>query len=196
MNAPYDPLLSKDPLRITRNRLLSRTSEPASEPVSLSEAKLYLRVDDSNEDALITDCIVASRLMAEQWLGRSLITQSWKLAFDLAIADSVWLPMGPVTSILSIVIFNQDGSSSTLAANTYWLNAAKNAVEFDTIFSGFRIEISYNTGYGVAAAVPKPIKMGILAHIASIFDARGDAVEAGIPEQSMAFYRPYREVRL
>jgi hypothetical protein len=38
--------------------------------------------------------------------------------------------------------------------------------------------------------------MGMLAHIASMYDVRGDALEAGIPEQSMAFYRPYREVRL
>ncbi|MEQ1790660.1 MAG: head-tail connector protein, partial [Rickettsiales bacterium] len=64
-----------------RERLLERISAPATEPITLAEAKLYLRVDSSSEDNLITDLIVAARMSAEAWLKNSLISQSWKLVY-------------------------------------------------------------------------------------------------------------------
>ncbi len=202
MNVPFNPyfafdsLLSRDPLRITRNRLLSRITAPSTEPVTLAEAKLYLRVDNTNEDTLITDLITAARMVAENWLKRSLITQSWKLAFDNAVASSVYLPMGPVNSVISVIIVNQDGSTTTVDPSQYWLNAAQNALVLNSTLTGFRIEMSYNAGYGVAEAVPKPIKQGILGHIAAMYDSRGNDGDSRIPEQVAALYAPYREVVL
>lgn len=202
MNIPYDPyytansLLERNPLSLTRNRLLSRVTAPSTEPVTLAEAKLYLRVDNTNEDTLITDLITAARMLAESWLGRSLISQTWKIAFDTAIPFQLGLPMGPVVSVASVVIVNQDSSTVTVDSSTYWLNAAKNALVLNSALSGFRIEITYNTGYGDATAVPKPVKQGLLAHIASMYDARGDTSDATLPEQVMGLYGPYREVRL
>lgn len=196
MYLPFDPYLARDPLRTTRNRLLTRVTAPASEPVTAAEAKLYLRVDGSDEDALIGDLIVAARMVAENWLKRSLITQAWKVAYDDGIPESVWLPMGPVSSVTSVVIVNHDASMQTVDSTNYWLNAAQNALVLNTSLIGFRVEITYATGYGNAAAVPKPIKQGMLAHIAAMYDCRGEAGEALLPEQTVALYQPYREVRL
>lgn len=192
-----DPFLARDPLRVTRNRLLTRVTAPASEPATLTEAKLYLRVDNTNEDTLISDLIVAARMVAESWLKRSLINQSWKLAFDYGIPDCVWLPMGPVNAITSVVIVNRDTTTVTIDPSTYWLNAAQNALMLDSMQIGFRIEITYSTGYGASETnVPTPIKQGMLAHIATMYDSRGETGEVALPEQSVALYMPFREVRL
>jgi len=163
MTTPFEPYfgfdpLARDPLRMTRNRLLARIIAPSTEPLTLAEAKLYLRIDHRHEDTLLTDLIVAVRMIAESWMRCSLITQSWKLAYDGAIPISLWLPMGPVGSITGVVIVNQDTTTTTVDPGTYWLNAAQNAIVFAGITIGFRIEISYSTGYGAASDIPRPIK--------------------------------------
>ncbi|MBY0407045.1 MAG: head-tail connector protein, partial [Rickettsiales bacterium] len=55
-----------------RSRLLERATAPVAEPLTLAETKLYLRVSGGDEDALIGDMIASARIMAEQWLRRSL----------------------------------------------------------------------------------------------------------------------------
>ncbi len=179
-----------------RSRLLTRITAPASEPVTLAEAKLYLRVDSTTEDNLISDLIVAARMSAEQWLRSSLITQSWKLSYNDYVDEAVLLPMPPVVSISSVVVINRDSTTQTISANNYYLNAAKNMLLFDNCVSGFSIEISYNTGYGSAAQVPSPIKYGILAHIAAMYDERGLIGQANLPPQVSSLYLPFREVML
>lgn len=196
MFIPYDPYLRPDPLRTARNRLLMRMTAPATEPLTLAEAKLYLRIDNTHEDTLITDLIVAVRMIAESWLGRSLITQSWKLAYDYGIPENVWLPMGPVSAITSLVIVNRDSTTQTVDSGAYWLNAAQNALMMVSMLIGFRIEITYGTGYGNAAALPRPIKQGLLTHLAAMYDSRGESGEVALPEQTVALYMPFREVRL
>ena len=44
-------------------------SEIISEPITLSEAKNYLRVDYSEDDALITALITSARVRLEQYAG-------------------------------------------------------------------------------------------------------------------------------
>ena len=197
MYTPYDPYLRPDLLRITRNRLLKRIVDPASEPVTLTEAKLYMRIDNTNDDTLISDLITAARQEGENWLRQSLITQTWKVAYDDAIPQMVRLPMGPVNSISSVIIYNQDNSTVTIDPSVYWLNAAQNALTMYQRLTGFRIEITYIAGYGsVAASVPKPIKQGMLSHISYMYDSRAESGEMALPEQAVALYAPYREVRL
>ncbi len=58
---------------------LQLVTPPAEEPVSLEEAKLHLRVDFDEDDALILALISAARQAAETITGRQLITARWKL---------------------------------------------------------------------------------------------------------------------
>ena len=53
--------------------------EPAIEPITLSEAKQHLRMEVSDDDALITLLIAAGRQYAEQLTRTSFITQQWSL---------------------------------------------------------------------------------------------------------------------
>lgn len=178
------------------NRSLTRITAPSSEPVTLTEAKLYLRVDSTTEDALISDLIVAARMDAEKYLKRSLISQTWQLAYNEYLEREVALQMPPIVSITSVVVTARDGTTQTIDPSTCYLNAAKNKLIFDNSVTGFLIEITYNTGYGAATAIPQPIKYGILSHIAALYDERGLIGQANLPPQVSCLYNPFREVVL
>lgn len=176
-------------------RLLSRVGEPAEEPVTLTEAKLYLRITPNTEDSLISMCIAAARQQAEEYLRRSLVTQSWKLAMDDFLPEETLLPRGPVTAITSVTMFDRAGASTLVSAVSYYMDAAKDALIFEACVESTRVEIIYTAGYGTAASVPPPLKLGMLAHIAALYEHRGDA-ELRIPNETIALYAPFREVRL
>jgi uncharacterized phiE125 gp8 family phage protein len=56
--------------------------EPAIEPLTLAEAKSFLRVEHSADDDLIGALIKAARSEVESATRRALITQGWRIALD------------------------------------------------------------------------------------------------------------------
>ena len=56
--------------------------EPAVEPLSLAEAKLHLRVDIPDDDALISALITSVRQYAETITRRAFIQQTWQYVID------------------------------------------------------------------------------------------------------------------
>ena len=54
----------------------------ASEPITLTEAKNFLRVDHSDDDTLISALITASRQMCEEYTRRILVTTTVDEYFD------------------------------------------------------------------------------------------------------------------
>ncbi len=177
-------------------RALVRTLMPVSEPLTLAEAKLYLRVDGNEEDSLIADLISAARDAAEKYLRNSLVEQQWKLSFDDYAPQTVTLAYGPVVSVESVTLIDRDGNAQIYSSSLYSLNAGKDALRFNTVLYGHRIEILYNTGYGNPADIPAPIRYGMLAHIAAMYEQRGEATLVAIPKHSVALYAPFREVCL
>ncbi len=177
-----------------RERLLVLDTAPAEEPLTLAEAKLYLRVDGTTEDALIAELMVAARKTAELHLKRSIITQRWRLVYDDYVEDTITLPMGPVSSIIRVTKVAADSSTEDVAAALYRLNAPKTHLCFEQLICAYQVEIVYETGYGAAEDTPAAIKQGMLAHLAELYDGRSRSLP--IPPAALALYMPYREVVL
>lgn len=106
-------------------------SAPATEPVALSDAKTFLRVDGSEDDALITSLIATARRACEEYTKRAFITQTWKLALDRFPCDEDWdeleymlglsaqrpiqLPRQPIQSIASVKTTDASNTQATVA---------------------------------------------------------------------------------
>ena len=63
-------------------RSLTRSIQPAVEPVSLTEMKSHLRVDHETDDSYIAALITAAREWVEVYLDRTLVTTQWTMRMD------------------------------------------------------------------------------------------------------------------
>lgn len=175
-------------------RLIERISDPATEPLSLAEVRTFLRIDGADEDSLLDELIATSRMLAEEVTGKSMITQSWKIAYDDCAPAEVMLPYGPVQSITSVKSIDEDGNETVVAATSYHLNAAKDTLVFESVPSGHRVEIVVVTGFGNAATdVPSSIRQGMLVHVANLYEHR-DSMNPPLVAQML--YASHREVRI
>jgi uncharacterized phiE125 gp8 family phage protein len=100
---------------------LSLVTAPAYEPISLSSVKLWLRVDQTTEDALIGSLIVAARSWIEQVTRRALITQTWDWRLSAFPSDESELrvPKAPLQSVTSITYLDSAGTSQTWSTSDY-----------------------------------------------------------------------------
>lgn len=165
---------------------LKLITAPASEPVTLPEAKAHLRITQSSEDTLITALIVAARQGAEHMTGRALMPQTWELALDEFEAE-ISIPMPPLASITSVKYVDTAGVLQTMAESAYQLDThstpARLLPAYGTCWPSTRdqanaVLIRYEAGYANAGAVPQEIKQWMLLRIGMLYENR-ESVVAG-----------------
>lgn len=178
-------------MQLTPYHSLERVSAPASEPISLAEAKLFLRVDSSDDDVLISTIVESVRHYAEKIIGRSIASQGWRIRYRDYIPTELVLPMAPVTAISSVTLTDSDGNTTSLAASGYRL-ITPFVLALEVAQSASVITIDYTAGEGVLG-IPV-LRQAMLHHIAQCYDQR--ATQASLTGQSAALYDAMREVRL
>jgi uncharacterized phiE125 gp8 family phage protein len=178
---------------------------PASEPVSLAEAKLFLRVDHTAEDTLIATLIGAAREAVEAGIGRSLITRRVRESLDVWRREAVngaLLGSGPVTNVVAVRLLADNGSQSLIDPERYRLDGHRDRPRLvfpsgfpATIRTAGGIEIEYDCGYADEPdELPVALRIATLQIVASLYELRGG--EAGIPETARALMRPFAPARL
>lgn len=183
---------------------------PAEEPVTLAEAKAWLKVDGADEDALIGTLITAARLHLESVTGRALLTQSWRLVLDAwPPGGEVRLPVAPLSALTAIRAFDEDGDEHAIGLAQFLVEAGGTPARLvlpgtvagmPALRQRFGIEIDYVAGFGEPADVPQELKQALLVLVAHWFEHRDAVVIAGsgavIPFGFDRLIAPYREVRL
>jgi uncharacterized phiE125 gp8 family phage protein len=181
---------------------LVETSPPATEPLALDETKGFLRVDQDNDDALVSSLITAARQLCEGYTGRSLVSRGYSLFFDrwpkLRVIE---LPYPPLLSVAEVNIYAPDNSFITLDPAGYYADTAggrivlaDGAVRPRPGRAANGIEIRYTAGYGAAGEdVPAPLRQGMLMLVAHLYEHRGDSPDQALPVScAAALFRPYR----
>ncbi|MGB4107768.1 MAG: head-tail connector protein [Alphaproteobacteria bacterium] len=108
--------------------ILNLVTAPASEPISLEEAKSHLHIDSNSEDTYIATLIAAARAFAEKYTGRAFVSRALRYEVkefptrrDYCDPAALYLPIAPVISVESIRYINTDGDEITLDEETYSL---------------------------------------------------------------------------
>ncbi len=156
---------------------------PAVEPVTLAEAKLHLRVDTSDEDALITRLIKSAREECEHYIQRTIPATTLGLYLDAFPDGDLRLPLGPAQSITSVQYVNEAGNLTTLPGSVYALDDTQiDAVLRLTWGSDWpttrsqpnAVIVTYVAGY---AACPESIKNWILLRVGTLYRFRETEAE-------------------
>jgi uncharacterized phiE125 gp8 family phage protein len=89
---------------------LIRTTAPTTEPVTLSELKIDLRIDGIESDTTLNSYIKAARELAEDFQNRAFFTQTFELSFDSFPEMPVKLPRPPLQSLVSVKYIDENGA--------------------------------------------------------------------------------------
>lgn len=188
---------------------------PAREPVSLAEAKAYLRVTGTSEDLLIASLITAARVHLEVVLSCAFIRQTWSWFLDdWPRRLRLDLPLGPVTGITAIRVLGRGDTVTTLPPASYLLTGRSMPPRLARAERGFwstgapqpayganGIEIEFVAGFGDRMQdVPQPLRQAVLLLVVHWYEQRSP-VEVGrdateLPPAVASLVSSYRQVRL
>lgn len=165
---------------------------PSVEPLTLTEAKLYLRVDQSTEDNLISGMVVAARQWVETYTRRALVTQTWDFRYEFFMdtRQPLILPKAPLQSVTSITYLDEDGVSQTLASSNYSVRTLSGAtagrgyielnddVSLPSLYTDALAPVTVRAvcGYGAAASVPDGVKMAIYLMLGDLYEQRQETM--------------------
>jgi phage conserved hypothetical protein, phiE125 gp8 family len=97
-------------------------TDAAAEPLLLADVKVHLRVDTTDDDALITALIPVAREFAEHYTGRSLVERTLEMALRCFPEYHIDLDASPVTSVVSIKYTDAAGVEQTVPDTDYTLS--------------------------------------------------------------------------
>lgn len=173
--------------------MLSLYTAPAAEPVTLEEVRIYLRIDSTEEEALLAALIVAARNAAETITRRALITQTWDYCLDAFPIWTLAIPMAPLQSITSIKYVDDSGVEQTLAPADYRVDSVSAPARIQPAYGkewptprevSNAVTVRFVAGHGTAAQVPECIKTWIKMRVASLYEQREQFV-IGQPIQAL-----------
>ncbi|MBI3275797.1 MAG: phage head-tail connector protein, partial [Methylocystis sp.] len=162
---------------------------PLVEPVSLADAKAWLRLDTSDEDDLVAALIVSARMTLEAYTRRFFITQNWRIKLDawpITLRErtpaTLAIPFAPLQSVAAIRVYDAANAAQVLDQATYLAPAAPDRARVSFVTQpptparlSDGIEIDVVVGYGAPATdTPEPLRRAILMLVAHWHENRGD----------------------
>jgi uncharacterized phiE125 gp8 family phage protein len=167
--------------------------QPAEEPVSLAEAKAWLKVDYSTDDDLLTSLIEAARIVVEDYTNIKLISQTIEETYECFPASShgnrygaLVLTYAPLVSVSSVQYQATAGTYTTWDSANYTVHTYEKPASITPVYDGVwptvikypeSVKVTYVAGLAAAAAsVPEVFKTAIKKLVAQWYENRAENV--------------------
>ena len=179
-------------------------TQPSTEPLSYSDVKAYLRLNDDSEQTFVTSLIVTARKLVEGRIWRPLISQTWAFQLDYDEIDMVVKNINkqPLISVDSVQYYDANNALQTLSAASYEADIYSSPPRFKlktipVVYDRMNcLQVNFTCGYSSAANVPEPIKQAMYFIIGHHYENRQDVVTGTqvntIPQSSEFLLEPYR----
>ena len=158
------------------------TVAAATMPVSTADAKLHLRVDSADEDALIARLVSAATDYVQADLGQQLVTATRRLKMDRWPTGTYYeLDYPPLVTVTSITYVDTAGDTQTWSSSYYDVDVdykpGRVRLAYNQSWPNLRstpnaITTTYTCGYGADSAVPENIVSAILLLVGGWFENR------------------------
>jgi len=176
-------------------------TSPVIEPVSLTQAKLFLRVDHEDENDLISSIITAARIQIEDYCGVSLILRLRQANFNALSSRDIIVNHYPLRDVTAVRLIDKSGEETALTSDQYQVNLKARPARLSlekrpkTILNQ-SLSIDFMAGFGANESdIPAPFTQAILLLTAQLYE-RGDERPEDIPLMVQALLMPYRGLRL
>jgi len=193
---------------VTYGKLVLKTA-PTTTPISLAEAKSFLRIDSDFDDdnTYITSLINVATSMVEEFTRRRLITQTFNIFYD-EFPPYIDLQIGEVASVTHIKYYDTSNALQTLATSNYDVDTkirpgriyqSEDGDFPNTYERPNAVEVEFIVGAS-ASDIPAPIIQAIYVIIGRYFENRQDVVTGTIaselPLMVNHLLTPYRLLEL
>ena len=159
---------------------LTQVSRPVGELVPLDRVKAHLRVDGTDEDALIGGYLLAAVGLAENHTRRCFLPRPMLLSLFWRPASGIDLPTAPVQSVDSIVYETADGEETVMAPASYRsildgdmaLILPVSRWDWPEASRAGRVKVAFTAGYPTAEDVPGDIIAAVLLLVGHLYANR------------------------
>jgi len=164
---------------------LEQTVAPATTPISTSEARTHLKIEDTaydGEDTYVTALIEAAVDIAQERTWRQFITATYVYYLDAFPSAIIELPISPLGAVSSITYVDTDGTTQTWAASKYdvddkaepgRIRPTDGEVYPQTKDTPNAVAITFTAGYGSAGSdVPDSIIHALKLMVDHLYELR------------------------
>lgn len=174
---------------------LTRKSAPVTYPVSLSMVKSFLRVENNQDDDLISNLVSIATEYAEWYMEKSLMRQKWQISCIGYIPRKIQLIFGPLIGVESVKTVFRNNDETVVNQDLYYVDMIGSYIEFYSYFNVRRLDVIYEAGHLDANLIPAQIKHGIAYHVAIAYKNR-EAENSSSLAIVREIYSPFREVKV
>lgn len=166
------------------------------QPLTLAETKAHLKVEGTDEDNLIQLYLDAATAYCDGFhgfLGRALVTQTWRLTVDEFPTAEIKIPLPPLQSVTSVKYDDPAGVEQTMDPADYYVDTASEpgwiipvaTAAWPTPLDAFNaVRVEFVAGYApttdsppdLRANIPANIKAGILLIIGNMHEHREENI--------------------
>lgn len=183
---------------------LQVTVDATETPVTLAEAKAFMRVTSSYEDDLITALIVSATSTLEAFTSRSFVSKTYQMDIDriLVVPHSypfVSLPRSPLDSVTSFQGLQSDSYVDVSYNTKLESGFPRLVIDDENIYNlddvVYPLRAIFVAGYGDADDVPQSIKQAIMMQVGFMYSNRGECCSDAsniTPGTVQALLMPYQ----